>query len=99
MRCELFLAGQVEFIRDMGELFVEIFESLADDSHLSGNGHEIGIAFPSGHNVHVDMIWQAGAGTTIDIDTDIEPLGMNGLSKDILDITSEGHHFQHCIYF
>ena len=89
----------MEFIGYLGKLLVEVFESLADDANLSGNGHEIGVAFPSGYDMHVDMIGQAGAGTAIDIDTDIESLGMNSLGKDILDITGKGYHIQYGIGF
>ena len=51
---------------------------------LADDGHEVGVAVPARHQVHVQVIEDAGAGRTAEIDPDVDALRLVRLASATL---------------
>jgi len=73
-------AGSCPNLGEIGAEFVEgCFEIFGKNSGFSNNCHEIGIAYPPRHNVHVKVMLDARTGTSSEIHSDIETIRLVGL--------------------
>ena len=53
-------------------------ERLGYDFHVAEHGHEVNVAVPARHDVHVQVLGQPGARATAQVHADIEALGVQG---------------------
>jgi len=58
------------------QLIVGLFDSLRDHFGFTHNRHEIGIAVPSRHNVHVYMLIDSRSCGAADVHADVEAVGI-----------------------
>ena len=71
-------------VKRVFELLVAGFQGLGDDADLADDLHEIGVAVPPGDDVHVQVAGQACAGTTAQVDADVEALWVDGRGEQML---------------
>jgi len=68
---------------NLGEIWAEFvegcFEIFGKNPGLSNNCHEVGIAYPPRHNVHVKVMLDPSTGTSSEIHSNIEPIRLVGL--------------------
>ena len=56
-------------------------ERLGEDAHLAYDGHEICVAVPARHDVHVQVLVYAGAGDFADVHADVESVRLHELRQ------------------
>ena len=56
-------------------------ERLGQHAHLAHDGHEVGVAVPARHQVHVHVVDDAGAGRTAEVQADVHPLRVVDLGE------------------
>ena len=52
------------------------------DLGFGDDGHEVGVAVPTGHDVLVDVVGDAGAGDLAGVDAEVEALRLEHLAQD-----------------
>jgi hypothetical protein len=85
--------------QDVGQGFpeavVERFEGLGEDAGVGNDGHEIGIAGPTGNDVNVEVVGDACARDGTDVDAEIETLGFDDFAQEGLGEESQPPKFEH----
>ena len=68
--------------------------------HVADDGHEVRVAIPPRHEVHVQVIGDAGAGRPAEIDTDVQTLRAVRLLQRDLRMAREAHQLRiHLSFF
>lgn len=79
------------------ELGGDFLEGLGQDAGGSEDGHEIGVALPTGHDVEVEVFDDAGSGHPAEVESDIESIGAQGLAQGIHAAAGQLHQFEHFV--
>jgi hypothetical protein len=77
------------------EKFVGCLDVLGNDPYIGEDRHEVGVASPARHNVHVEMISHPRSGLPAKIHTDIKPVGRNFLLQHVAAENQKTVHL-HC---
>ena len=65
---------------------------LRQDADFADDRHEVGVAGPSRHEVHVEVIHDARSGRAAEVDADVDALRLIRLRQRALGVLREAHH-------
>ena len=72
------LVGGIAVVEVGFELVVLVEEGLGHDVGFCDDGHEVGVAFPAGDDVLVEVFGEAGAGGSAEVVAEVEAVGVHG---------------------
>lgn len=75
-----------------GKFFVGCFQIFRDDPSLSDHGNKIGVAFPAGNDMEMQMTGNTSPRTFSHIKSDIEAIGLVDLLQNLLAPLGQDHH-------
>ena len=82
----------------LAQLVVSRRQVFGKHARLANRRHEIRVARPARHDVHVYMIGDAGAGSTSQIHSQIETVRVVNFAESCLTALGEVHHFIRCLF-
>ncbi len=75
-----------------GKFFVGCFQIFRDDPSLSDHGNKVGVAFPAGNDMEMQMTGNTSPRTFPQIKSYIEAIGLVDLLQNLLAPAGQGHH-------
>jgi hypothetical protein len=75
-----------------GKFFVGCFQIFRDDPSLSDHGNKVGVAFPAGNDMEMQMTGNTSPRTFPHIESYIEAIGLVDLLQNLLAPAGQGHH-------